>query len=235
VFGHRLHEAGLLGSMGRVAASVDNPLIESFWSTMQRELLDRHDCDSRARLGDLRVDRRLVQAEPPERPRKPAVSLLTSQECARQFRTARSMPSMTPNRAVALCGAEIRAVGPHSRASALSHGWQPARSTSALARRFGDLRSGQEAPMYVVTAADQRPGPPAIRQAGDRRFLPALPEPVGIQHAVPRLVGTEQIRHAMCGADVGGWVIFHDRPFVTSSGATCQRCAQLAASSAEEG
>ena len=41
VFGHRLREAGLLGSMGKVASSVDNALIESFWSTMQRELLDR--------------------------------------------------------------------------------------------------------------------------------------------------------------------------------------------------
>ena len=40
VFGHRLRDAGLLGSMGRVASSVDNSMIESFWSTMQRELLD---------------------------------------------------------------------------------------------------------------------------------------------------------------------------------------------------
>jgi putative transposase len=40
VFGHRLREAGLLGSMGRVASSVDNTTMESFWSTMQRELLD---------------------------------------------------------------------------------------------------------------------------------------------------------------------------------------------------
>ena len=39
VFGHRLRDAGLLGSMGRVAYSVDNSMIESFWSTMQRELL----------------------------------------------------------------------------------------------------------------------------------------------------------------------------------------------------
>jgi hypothetical protein len=30
----------LLGSMGRVTSSVDNTLIESFWSTLQRELLD---------------------------------------------------------------------------------------------------------------------------------------------------------------------------------------------------
>ena len=41
IFGHRLREAGLLGSMGRVASSVDNTMMESFWSTMQRELLDR--------------------------------------------------------------------------------------------------------------------------------------------------------------------------------------------------
>lgn len=40
VSGHRLREAGLLGSMGRIASSVDNTMIESFWSTMQRELLD---------------------------------------------------------------------------------------------------------------------------------------------------------------------------------------------------
>jgi putative transposase len=36
IFGHRLREAGLLGSMGRVASSVDNTMMESFWSTMQR-------------------------------------------------------------------------------------------------------------------------------------------------------------------------------------------------------
>lgn len=40
VFGHRLREAGLLRSMGRVASSVDNSMMESFWSTLQRELLD---------------------------------------------------------------------------------------------------------------------------------------------------------------------------------------------------
>jgi putative transposase len=28
--------------MGRVASSVDDSMMESFWSTMQRELLDRH-------------------------------------------------------------------------------------------------------------------------------------------------------------------------------------------------
>lgn len=39
-FGHRLRAAGLLGSMGRVASSVDNTKVKSFWSTMQRELLD---------------------------------------------------------------------------------------------------------------------------------------------------------------------------------------------------
>lgn len=51
IFGHRLREAGLLGSMGRVASSVDNTMMESFWSTMQRELLDRQTWSSRAELG----------------------------------------------------------------------------------------------------------------------------------------------------------------------------------------
>jgi hypothetical protein len=97
------------------------------------------------------------------------------------------------------------------------------------------LCSHEEAAMYVVTAVDQRPGPPAISQARDYRVLPATPEPVGIQHAVPRILGAEGPRQALCGADVAGWVVFRDRPFVTSSGATCQRCAQLAASTAQEG
>ncbi|MBO1741938.1 IS3 family transposase [Leifsonia sp. TF02-11] len=50
LFGHRLRQAGLLGSMGRVASSVDNALIESFWSIMQRELLDRTSWDSKTQL-----------------------------------------------------------------------------------------------------------------------------------------------------------------------------------------
>jgi len=50
VFGHRLRAAGLLGSMGRVASSVDNTMIESFWSTMQRELLDTRDWQTQDQL-----------------------------------------------------------------------------------------------------------------------------------------------------------------------------------------
>jgi putative transposase len=50
IFGHRLREAGLLGSMGRVASSVDNSMIESFWSTMQRELLDRREWTTKTEL-----------------------------------------------------------------------------------------------------------------------------------------------------------------------------------------
>ena len=41
LFGHRLREAGLLGSMGRVASAFDNAMIESFFGSMQIELLDR--------------------------------------------------------------------------------------------------------------------------------------------------------------------------------------------------
>lgn len=40
-FGHRLRTAGLLGSMGRVGSAYDNAMMESFFSTLQRELLDR--------------------------------------------------------------------------------------------------------------------------------------------------------------------------------------------------
>jgi putative transposase len=36
--------------MGRVALSIDNGLMESFWSTMQRELFDRGNWATRAEL-----------------------------------------------------------------------------------------------------------------------------------------------------------------------------------------
>ncbi len=50
MFGHRLREAGLLGSMGRVASSQDNAAMESFWSVMQRKLFDQHSWASRTQL-----------------------------------------------------------------------------------------------------------------------------------------------------------------------------------------
>ena len=49
-FGHRLRAAGLLGSMGRVASALDNAMMESFFGTLQRELLDRQRWVTRAEL-----------------------------------------------------------------------------------------------------------------------------------------------------------------------------------------
>jgi putative transposase len=50
LFGHRLREAGLLGSMGKVACAYDNSLIESFFGSLQIELLDRRNWATRAEL-----------------------------------------------------------------------------------------------------------------------------------------------------------------------------------------
>jgi putative transposase len=50
LFGHRLREAGLMGSMGKVACAYDNALMESFWGSMQIELLDRRYWTTRAEL-----------------------------------------------------------------------------------------------------------------------------------------------------------------------------------------
>jgi putative transposase len=40
-FGQRLQKAGLLGSMGSVGDCYDNAMMESFWGTLQLEVLDR--------------------------------------------------------------------------------------------------------------------------------------------------------------------------------------------------
>jgi putative transposase len=42
VFGQRLRRAGLLGSMGTVGDALDNAVAESFFASLQCELLDRH-------------------------------------------------------------------------------------------------------------------------------------------------------------------------------------------------
>ena len=49
-FGQRLRAAGLLGSMGRVGSAYDNSMMESFFSTLQRELLDRRSWKTRKEL-----------------------------------------------------------------------------------------------------------------------------------------------------------------------------------------
>jgi transposase InsO family protein len=49
-FGHRLRAAGLLGSMGRVGSAYDNAMMESFFGTLQRELLDRRRWQTRKEL-----------------------------------------------------------------------------------------------------------------------------------------------------------------------------------------
>lgn len=50
LFGTRMREAGLMGSMGKVASAYDNALMESFWGSMQIELLDRRAWGTRREL-----------------------------------------------------------------------------------------------------------------------------------------------------------------------------------------
>ena len=51
-FGQRLQKAGLLGSMGSVGDCYDNAMMESFWGTLQLEVLDRQTWNSRAELAN---------------------------------------------------------------------------------------------------------------------------------------------------------------------------------------
>jgi putative transposase len=50
VFGQRLRDAGILGSMGTVGDALDNAVAESFFATLQTELLDRRLWQTRAEL-----------------------------------------------------------------------------------------------------------------------------------------------------------------------------------------
>ena len=50
LFGQRLRDAGLLGSMGSIGDCYDNSVAEAFFSTLQRELLDTRTWDTRDQL-----------------------------------------------------------------------------------------------------------------------------------------------------------------------------------------
>ena len=65
--GNDSRNAGLLGSMGSVGDCYDNAMMESFWGTLQLEVLDREtwDITSRACQRHLRMDRVLVQPDTP--------------------------------------------------------------------------------------------------------------------------------------------------------------------------
>jgi putative transposase len=67
VFGQRLRNAGLLGSMGTVGDALDNAVAGSFFASLQCELLDRHELanPSRACSSDVPLDRELLQPDPP--------------------------------------------------------------------------------------------------------------------------------------------------------------------------
>ncbi|MGS2620128.1 transposase, partial [Micromonospora sp. LZ34] len=51
-FGQRLRSAGLLGSMGSIGDCYDNSLVESFFCSMQLELLDRQPWATRQELAN---------------------------------------------------------------------------------------------------------------------------------------------------------------------------------------
>lgn len=51
-FGKRLREAGLLGSMGSVGDCYDNAMMESFWGTLQLEVLDTKAWQTREELAN---------------------------------------------------------------------------------------------------------------------------------------------------------------------------------------
>jgi putative transposase len=53
VFGQFLRAAGLLGSMGTVGDCYDNAMMESFWGTMQLELLDTKGWQTRDELANV--------------------------------------------------------------------------------------------------------------------------------------------------------------------------------------
>lgn len=79
--------------------------------------------------------------------------------------------------------------------------------------------------MYVTAALAERPGPPIV-PAGRGWHLESTRQGVGTLHAA---ANTPSPLAAVCGADITGWVVLGESPFVPGHPASCQRCAQLLA------
>jgi transposase InsO family protein len=88
---HRLRTAGLLGSMGRVASSVDNSMIESFWSTMQRELSDQTSWRTPEQLGTAIFE--WIEAWYNPRRRHTALDMLSPVAYEQQWQATTSLPT----------------------------------------------------------------------------------------------------------------------------------------------
>ena len=85
VFGQRLRDAGLLGSMGTVGDALDNAVAESFFASLQCELLDRHHWPTRAGLARAMfhwIEALLQPDPPPLHPRLPQPSRLRDHRTA---------------------------------------------------------------------------------------------------------------------------------------------------------
>jgi putative transposase len=78
--------SGLVPSMGRVGDCYDNAMIESFWSRMQVELLDRHRWHTRMELANAIFD--YLEIWHNRRRRHSSLGMLTSIE----FETRTSAP-----------------------------------------------------------------------------------------------------------------------------------------------
>ena len=84
--------------------------------------------------------------------------------------------------------------------------------------------------VYVIATKTATPGP---REVDARGGSVRTPRPVGVQHAVARIVRVASPPRALCGADIGGWVVFGE-DFNPACTASCQRCSQLVTSAVAE-
>jgi putative transposase len=83
-FSRRLEAAGILGSMGSVGDALDNAVAESFFATLQTELLDRHVWPTRQTLRTAIFE--YIEVFYNRRRRHSALGYLTPEEFERRWR-----------------------------------------------------------------------------------------------------------------------------------------------------
>src|SRR4051812_3722059 len=88
------------------------------------------------------------------------------------------------------------------------------------------------AAVYVIATKTATLGPREVDARSGSRLVRTA-RPIGVQHAVARIVRVATPPKALCGADIGDWVVFGE-DFNPACTASCQRCSQLVTSAVAE-
>ncbi len=179
VFGEKIRSAGLLPSFGTVGDGLDNAMMESFWSPMQTELLNRKRWKTRVELANAIFE--YIEIFHNRQRRHSALGYRTPHR-ARTTLRQRHPPrcQLATDTGAQMVGqvrlSPIRAAVPSGNPSPLRLPWR-----MAMIRRWSGASTAASSPSSAISAPPNRAPPPPPAAAAPGAQPPVRPG----RHAVP--------------------------------------------------